>query len=344
MPKSITAILLGLMPLLIGAGNDLPLFGSVVGVAEDDVLNVRSRPDYRTPKVGEIAPHGTVGIKRCRRIGTSRWCRIFGLAQNGYDGGSGWVNARFLRFFDRGYVLIDARANCDYALSCDRGMCDVVTGYETDKSMHVTRLHHRTIPRSRLRASSRFGAMDDSKQASGYCTSDHRIEEYLKAQSHKNPSTPQALIRQTVRWIHTGDIAALARHIHPRHGVRLSWQTDFRRPRNHTFGPDPLRAAYRSHKKLDWGTDTAKGDPIRMDLKSFFRSLTRNPAKIASLQTCDCHGFTVRRSQPTACYEARWITPRSKTGDYNWLGLVVVLEQDGGAWHIVGLLHNRWEI
>ncbi len=346
MHKHIIAIVLMLIPVLGATKITAPLWGTVTGVAEDDVLNVRSRPDHRAPKTGALPPEAVVGVERCKKVGRSTWCRVHHLAQYDYEGFGwdakpGWVNARFLQGHNRGYVLVDGEPHCDYALSCSQGICDVVIGLEQDSQGRTTELLRRRIPRARLRAASRFDAMGDEE--GGYCTVDHMIEDYFKRQKAVTGS-PLLLSRQAVQWIHGGDIDALARHVHPKRGVRLSWQTDFRMPRSHTFSRDQLRAAYLSRKKLDWGTDTAKGDPIRMDLKSFFRALTRDPAKISQLQTSDCHGFPHRRYDPIHCIEAKWTNPHSDTRDFDWLGLAVVLEQYQGKWYVVGLLHDRWEI
>ncbi len=346
MHKHIITILLMLIPVLGAAKITAPLWGTVIGVAEDDVLNVRSRPDYRAPRTGSLPPEAVVGVERCKKVGRSTWCRVHHLAQYDYEGFGwdakpGWVNARFLKGHNGGYVLIDGKAECAYAMSCKKGICDVVTDFKQDKANNVIGLIRKKIPRSRLRAASRFDAMGNEE--GGYCVADHWIEDYLKRQKAATDS-PKSLSRKVVQWIHADDIDALARHVHPRRGVRLSWQTDFRQPRSHTFSRDQLRTAYRSHKKLDWGTDTAKGDPIRIDLAGFFRALTRDPGRITQMQTCNYRGFTVRHSNPMSCIEARWSDPRSQTRDFDWLGMVVVLEQYRGRWYVVGLLHNRWEI
>lgn len=43
-------------------------------------------------------------------------------------------------------------------------------------------------------------------------------------------------------------------------------------------------------------------------------------------------------------YEVYWINEQSKTKEYDWLGLVVVLEEYQGEWYIVGLMRDRWTI
>lgn len=62
----------------------------VVGVSDDDVLNIRRWPSARAAKVGHI-PAGFCGI---RRLGPrrGRWVKIR------YDGITGWVHSRYIRW------------------------------------------------------------------------------------------------------------------------------------------------------------------------------------------------------------------------------------------------------
>ena len=62
----------------------------VVGVASDDVLNIRSGPGVSYDIVGVI-PSGSgcvIRSRTCRR----RWCKVQ------YVGMRGWVNSRYLRY------------------------------------------------------------------------------------------------------------------------------------------------------------------------------------------------------------------------------------------------------
>lgn len=65
----------------------------VEGVAEDDVLNIRSQPDASSRVLGSIPPQeGYVeGLGAPTTVARSTWQRVH------YAGVTGWVNARFLR-------------------------------------------------------------------------------------------------------------------------------------------------------------------------------------------------------------------------------------------------------
>lgn len=98
---------------------DGPDFYRVTGVADDDVLNIRARPDSHAEKLGEIPPDGTclrnlgcqggltfqefTELSKARQAArlkenprwcskeNPRWCRIE------YQGVTGWVAGRYLR-------------------------------------------------------------------------------------------------------------------------------------------------------------------------------------------------------------------------------------------------------
>lgn len=98
-------------PLTLHAEADGPDYWQLRDVAKSDVLNIRSHPDHRAPKTGEI-PHDARCIKNlgCRGGLTfnefttlsdaekqlilkrrPRWCRI------SYQGTTGWVAGRYLK-------------------------------------------------------------------------------------------------------------------------------------------------------------------------------------------------------------------------------------------------------
>lgn len=95
---------------LLHAEADSPDYYRVEGVAVDDVLNIRTDPDPRAAKVGEIPPgaecirnfgcEGGLSFEEYARLSKSeqteitkkrpRWCRVE------YQGINGWVAGRYL--------------------------------------------------------------------------------------------------------------------------------------------------------------------------------------------------------------------------------------------------------
>lgn len=65
---------------------------TVTGVADSDVLYIRSSPSPQSRAVGQIPPRttGLVGTGAEKNVGGGLWREVV------YDGLQGWVNARFL--------------------------------------------------------------------------------------------------------------------------------------------------------------------------------------------------------------------------------------------------------
>lgn len=87
----LVAIGTGISPQSAEAGFDCahgPDTYRVRGVADWDVLNMRSQPTARSSLVGSIAPHGS-GI-HCLGPCKGNWCRV------SWRGMVGWVHMKFL--------------------------------------------------------------------------------------------------------------------------------------------------------------------------------------------------------------------------------------------------------
>ena len=107
-PAMLVLLLVLFMPATGFATADGPDYFKVVGVASNDVLNIRAQPSAASAKIGSIPPDGD-GIRNLGCSGgltfeewtsateeereqakKARWCRIE------YDGIEGWVAGRFL--------------------------------------------------------------------------------------------------------------------------------------------------------------------------------------------------------------------------------------------------------
>ena len=339
MRLSLYATLFGLLTAAVAALEPADaLFGRVTGVADDDVLNVRARPEVRAPKLGTVPPYATVGIQTCRRRSRSLWCRIFPLAQNGYDGPAGWVNARYLKLSDRGYVLIDGRGNCDYALSCSRGICDVVTAYYGAGAIHA--VDRQRIARSRLRAAGRFEALE--KNGEGYCSGEERILDWLAKHpgGYRFGDDPAWRRLKEILWNFDPDRPEiLAPYIHPRRGLTLSYFPRFGPEVDRHFTVEDLR--HHSEKKILWGYTEGRGDAVRLSLRELLLTFPwdldrlRERKRIAVPRAFKC--------QTCRVYIIYWYKhPREE--DHSWQGLVAVLAPWKGRWYLIALRREYWTI
>ncbi len=104
----------------------------VVHVPKGDVLNIRSKPTYKSKKIGYLNQGEVVQVEYCLDSPKSTWCKIYpavsiNLGQESHAS-SGWVNAFYLQWLNQGYVNIKNRkSNCDYLLTCKGSKCLILT-------------------------------------------------------------------------------------------------------------------------------------------------------------------------------------------------------------------------
>lgn len=172
----------------------LPLFYHTCHYDEEDMLNVRAKPDFHAQKVGSLYVNSLIEVFECRDKESSFWCKIRPIEA---DGTFGWVNAKYIAPLtdQQGYVVIsDRKSICDYVLKCriknQKEQCLVVTGLGDD--MQTISLQTEWIDRRLLRPASNFTAADDLElnPEGDYCTRAYYIMEYLK----KN-SVPKATVK-----------------------------------------------------------------------------------------------------------------------------------------------------
>jgi len=323
------------------------LFGMVIHVAADDMLNVRARPDYRSRKLGAFPNSAHVYIDRCRRIGRSRWCHIHPDPLVDYGGAAGWVNAKFLRESNRGYVQIKGRKNnCYVSLKCRSGQCLVVTKLLGEEK--VTGLRTEWIARSRLIGASNFSAQREGEE--GYCVSMNHIGAYLKTQRHpqkhphRDPSYTAAM--QMVKALADKNLSAILPLIHPTQGIRLSEMVRFGGEDDKHFTRKSFETYWKNRREINWGHTYGKGDLIHKDLRDYLDDLSIPPASInqKSKLSKDLRGFPPQGFGALKGYSLRHTNPHSDTREYDWSGMVIILAPHQGHWYVVGMFRDRWTI
>lgn len=159
------------------------LFATIIDVPQNDILNIRSKANYKSKKVGSLPNKAFIAIDKCQKIKHATWCIVYQIPQQFYENfHAGWVNARYLKFSNRGYVNIrDQKNDCYYAVACKNDKCSVVKSFEYDYEKDIlSNLVVEQIQRDKLEPTSNFGAMGE--EGDGYCTSAVYIEDHLKKQ------------------------------------------------------------------------------------------------------------------------------------------------------------------
>jgi len=332
------------------------LVATVQGIAHDDTLVVREKADYHSKKIGALPKDAFIGVDVCKEKGSSTWCKIHHIALRDYEmygaeAPDGWVNAKYL-YFDNGgvYALIDGKGNCDYVLGCHQGNCDLVADYDTNKNYEITSVQTKKINRSRLRGSNHFGAMDT--HGDGYCTIGRQIEDYLQNKRYvellKQDSDPlrKEVLDFTKKLGNTYDLDKILPYIHPKKGVVMTWNEMFGGREDMRFGYRDIKDIEKnSEQKIDWGQTYAKGDDVFMSLYDYIKMLTGSVKDISKIEKLkNLKGFKCTPSGECRGYEVFWIDEYSDTKEYNWLGLVVILQEYKHKWYVVALLRDRWTI
>ena len=342
--------------IVVAVFGELPpddgLFATVVNIDSDDTLNVRQDPSYRAKKIGALPLEAYVGVDVCQHKGRALWCKIHHIAQRDYDAygpetPDGWVNAKYLRFIDSGYVLVDGKPNCDYVLGCESGMCELVADYSYDENHTIISLKTKKIARKRLRGSSNFGAMTPG--VSGYCGVGNKIEDYLRAKSirafstySKDPAYQRAFLflqRFDLFWVEN-----MLPFIHPQRGLRVGYQTHFSGYDRVVFPKELKRMEKQREKRYFWGYENATGEKIYKSLYDVLWEMTPDLSTLKEVQPLpDLRGFPCKRGQVCKGY-VFYSYEKPRDIDFGWQGLVVIVEQIEGKWYVVGVLRDRWEI
>ncbi len=333
------------------------LFASVVNVKSNDRLNVRQKADYRSKKVSELPPGAYVGVERCEAVKSSTWCRVYPLVIQHYEHfaeetDAGWVNAKYLSFSDRGYVLVDGKANCDYVIQCKADKCEWVRDYETDDANEIKRLKTEWIERKRLRGESRFGASSSDPKINpegDICNAAMYIDDYLENRRLKvfADQTQNEAYRVLLTFMKTFshlEPQTIAAFVHPTAGLTLSYYTAFGRGDKHFTAEQIRKINVLSEDKQFWGYTDGKGDAVYMTLYDFLSFLPHETEHIREIKPLKAlKGFHCAKNAECQGYEVLWYDkPREE--DLSWKGLVVILQKYQGKWYVTALLKDRWTI
>ena len=333
-----------------GVGGETPLFATVSGLVKNDTLNIRKNPDYKSAKVGALFSQMYVGVERCRSFKHSIWCKVYHLAQNYENFKSGWVNAKYLKTYNKGYVIIDGKPNCDYVLRCVKSKCEIVQSYETNKKNKISALQTKWIEREHLKAASHFGAM--SPKGEGYCTNGNYIQEYLREKrlrllpEQTHDEAKKRAIIFAVALSSLGNSENILSYLHPKKGIVMTWNVLFGGKEDMCFGYSDIKNIKKNrHRKIDWGQTYVKGDDVFMSLYDYMKMMTGSIADISRVEKLkDLKGFHCSPEAQCRGYEMFWINETSDSKEYDWLGLVVILEKYHTRWYVVAILRDRWTI
>lgn len=334
-----------------------PLFYKAYDFAENDVLNVRQKPEYQSKKVGEMALGRHLSLGQCLENGikkNSKWCKVKPLDYGGNEA-EGWVNAKYITpiLYQEGYVTIKNRKSiCDYVLKCEnrdnKPQCLVVTGLTDHQELS---LQTEWIDYQRLKPASNFSAADDQdlNPEGGFCTRGKYVDEYfknkkVKALSTQFPEPEFQTVLALIKALSDRDEIAIKALIHPQKGITLSTLSYFDKKGSQQFLQKSFLEHYKSRVIMNWGQTKAKGDFIKKDLYAYFEDLPADIPHIAKVIALnDFKNFPNMKKQKLKAYEIYWYLDKSNK-EYAYTGLVIILEAYQGEWAVVGISKDYWTL
>ena len=135
------------------------------------------------------------------------------------------------------------------------------------------------------------------------------------------------------------DVKRVKELIHPTDGITLSANTFFDKRSDLHFKREDFVTTFSSKKQLYWGEDETKGDPIKMSLHIYLKTLIGDLKDISKVKTLNEFKNFPQTDGIKGC-EVYWIGEDNP--EYNWGALVVLFKRYQDKWYVVGMLSDHW--
>jgi hypothetical protein len=246
----------------------------------------------------------------------------------GYDAKSGWVNAKYLKLSDRGYALINGKANCNYFIGCKNGFCTLVTNYKQDKDRNIVSIETKKVKRSSLYSQNHFGAM--SPDGDGYCVEHRYIEEYLQKVSVKKPKNTLMGFLHGIDQRYSDYIYY---YIHPNIDIKVSDKPYIGSQK--AIPKDKFIKYFENNSKVVPKYYSGKDvkNPPKIGLVTFLKTLYEGENKIGKID-----------KKVISKNEVEYIVYRNLKSIYKYHGMVVRLKKIGVRWYVISIAHKQWGV
>ncbi|HEY0546026.1 MAG TPA: hypothetical protein VGC91_11665 [Pyrinomonadaceae bacterium] len=157
--------------------------------------------------------------------------------------------------------------------------------------------------------------------------------------------------RETVMALKNGDMQRLSAIAHPTKGVRFTPYNYVEPKQDLVFRPAQLKGLMTSKKRYLWGEYDGTGDPIRLTFKKYYKRFIYD-VDFAGLKQVSYNDSLSTNPNYDNAYETyanaivvEYYFSGSKRYDgMDWRSLRLVFQRKGGAWYLVGIMHNEWTI
>ena len=148
------------------------------------------------------------------------------------------------------------------------------------------------------------------------------------------------VVKKALYALESNEIKKFQSTIHPKRGITLSVNTYFN-DANLNFSKDNFIDIYKKREQFFWGEDETKGDSINMTLYDYVQGFPKKISRVSKIIKLDnLKNFSNTKEQNIKGYEIYWVGEENP--EYNWMGLVVILQKYENSWYMVGMLNDYW--
>src|SRR5690606_20863141 len=148
------------------------------------------------------------------------------------------------------------------------------------------------------------------------------------------------------------DYRALANHLHPILGLRLSPYATVNVSNDVLIKSTELLKMLKENKKLYWGNYDGTGDPIDLSAKDYFAEFVYDVdflnAEKVSLNKSMAKGNSIDNISsvyPQCDFVENYFSGFNKKYEgMDWRALRLVFQKEGNRYYLVGMIHDQWTI
>jgi hypothetical protein len=156
---------------------------------------------------------------------------------------------------------------------------------------------------------------------------------------------------QGVQALRDRDMATLAALAHPTLGIRFSPYATVK-PEDLVFTPEQIANLLQDPTVYTWGAFDGSGEPIQLAYPDYHARFVysgdfASPDQVSFNQRTGVSN-SIDNSQefyPGSVVVEFYLAPKDlKYGGLDWQSLRLVMVQEGGAWYIIGIIHDEWTV
>jgi hypothetical protein len=174
------------------------------------------------------------------------------------------------------------------------------------------------------------------------------LAEQVGQVDHEAAQTAETLVYALAE----GDLQTVAAAVHPDKGVRFSPYAYVRPDQDLVFSAGELAGLGEDSSVYHWGTFDGSGRPIDLTfadyLARFVVDVEFDHPDVVGMNTAVGEGNTINNlaeAYPDAVFVEYHLQGIDESyAGMDWRSLRLVLEQEGDAWYLVGVVHDEWTI